>query len=167
MLVPEIPKKQDGYSLVEMVVTLFVFSLLALGLTKTLTFSKMAAEDNLYEATALTVATSVVEQIKGSSYANLEDPIQVSGKDAFEMVGGTGNASELILDEFNTLIVPLVTEADGLISKNMEIRLKPTITPMNTGIGYWIIVEYNYNHPRMNRIRTNYVRNARSNIPSS
>ena len=45
-----------------MMVSMFVLALLALALTKLLLFSKVTAEDNLYEATSLTVAISIIEE---------------------------------------------------------------------------------------------------------
>ena len=58
---------------------MFVLALLALALTKLLLFSKVTAEDNLYEATSLTVAISTIEQMQGASLNLLENPLQVSG----------------------------------------------------------------------------------------
>lgn len=149
-----------------MIISLFVFALLALGLTKSLVFAKYLAEDNLYEATALTVASSLIEQIKGASFDSLENPKQIGGNDSFEMIGGGGQPKMLILDEFNDLQVPVVTENDGSTAKTMKIRVKPSITEMSGASGYWILIEYTYDHPRNGRTRTNFVRNARSTVPS-
>ena len=61
------PASLAAFSLVELMVSMFVLALLALALTKLLLFSKVTAEDNLYEATSLTVAISTIEQMQGAS----------------------------------------------------------------------------------------------------
>ena len=159
--------KAKGFSLVEVVVSMFIFALLALALTKTLTFTKYLAEDNLYEATALTVASSLIEQIKGASLDLLIDPIQTGGKDSFEMAADGSTSKYLILDEYNKLEVPIVTDNSGSETKKLEIRVNPSITKMSKSKGYWIEIEYQFDHPRTGRTRTNTLRNARSTVPTS
>jgi len=158
---------QDGFSLIEVIVSLFVLALLALALAKALTFAKYTAEDNLYEATALTVAVSAVEQIKGISLDALRDPPEVGGKPVFQMTVESGTTDSLFLDEPNTIEVPIVTRSDGATSKRLEMTVEPSIAPMATGSGFWIEVRYSYQHPRSGKTRDRVVRNARTVVPSA
>lgn len=153
--------------MVEAIVSLFVLSFIALALVKALTFSKYTAEDNLYEATALTVAVSAIEQMKGISLAELKDPPEVAGKPIFEMSVEAGASAELFLDEFNRIDVPIVTESDGLASKRLPLEVRPSISPMTTGQGYWLELRYRYRHPRTEALRERIIRNARSVVPSA
>lgn len=157
----------EGFSLIELVVAMFVFTILAAGLSKSIIHTQQVAEDNLYEATALTVASSMIEQIKGVSYALLTDPIQVDGEDGINMLIGNGQTSDLILGEFNELDVPIVTNASGSTDKTMPLRVNPMITLMDNESGYWIEVEYEYDHPKTGRTRSHSLRNARSAVPNT
>lgn len=157
----------EGFSLIELVVAMFVFTILAAGLSKSIIHTQQVAEDNLYEATALTVASSMIEQIKGVSYALLTAPIQVDGEDGINMLIGNGQTSDLILGEFNELDVPIVTNASGSTDKTMTLRVNPMITLMDNESGYWIEVEYEYDHPKTGRTRSHSLRNARSAVPNT
>ena len=159
--------KQAAFSLVEMMIAMFIFALLAFGITKTLLFTKLTAEDNLYEATSLTVAISTIEQMKGASLILLADPPTVSGKEVFSLVVQGNTKQNIILAEENILQVPIVTESGGSTTKTMALTMIPEIEPMTTNTGYWLTVTYSYAHPRSGRVRTNTIRNARSTVPSS
>lgn len=156
-----------AFSLVEMMVSMFVLALLALALTKLLLFSKVTAEDNLYEATSLTVAISIIEQMHGASLNLLENPSQESGSEVFEMVIGGNVKKSVFLGEENLLEVPIVTDSSGVIAKTLPLTITPRIDPMGNGMGYWLSIKYAYDHPRTNRTRTQIMRSARSTVPIS
>ncbi len=149
-----------------MMIALTIFTILALALTKTLTFSKFIAEDNLYEATALTVANSLVEQIKGTTMERLIAPPVANGREQFEMLAAGVAGNFLILDEYNDLDVPIVTDEAGAETKRLNVRVRPSITRMGGGDGFWIQVDYEYAHPRSGRTRSYTIRNARSMVSS-
>ena len=160
-----IDKHPTGFSLVEMLISMFIFTLLSVGLSKTLIYTQQVAEDNLYEATALTVASSFIEQIKSVSYAKLLDPDQTAGKDSIEMVIGNNQRFDVILGEFNDLDIPIVTDKSGITNKTLRLQVNPSITEMNSNSGFWIEILYKYEHPKTKRIRNRVLRNARSAVP--
>jgi prepilin-type N-terminal cleavage/methylation domain-containing protein len=162
--------KQDrraGFSLAELMISMFLLSMLSLGITKLLFFSKMTAEDNLYEATALTVAISVIEQMQGVSFDLLENPPVESGQEVFEMVVEGSTVRDAYLGVENTLEVPVVTDSVGSIAKTLALTVTPRVEAMENGMGFWFSIEYSYDHPRTSRTRTQVVRSARSAIPMS
>ncbi|MGZ0707463.1 type IV pilus modification PilV family protein [Coraliomargarita sp. W4R53] len=159
-------KQSAGFSLVEVVTSMFILALFILAFTKGLTYTKYTAEDNLYEATAMTVAVSTIEQMKGASLNLLESPPKESGKEIFTMIVEGGQEHDIILDEVNVILVPIVTEKDGSIAKKMELEMTPSITPMSSVSGYWLTIRYSYKHPSTGRVRTEVVRNSRSTVPS-
>lgn len=161
------PASLAAFSLVELMVSMFVLALLALALTKLLLFSKVTAEDNLYEATSLTVAISTIEQMQGASLNLLENPSQESGASVFEMVIGGNIKKSVFLGKANLLEVPIVTDSLGVIAKALPLTVTPRIDPMENGMGYWLSIEYAYDHPRTNRTRTQIMRSARSTVPIS
>ncbi len=146
---------------------MFILAMFVLVFTKGLTLAKYNAEDNLYDSTSLTVAVSTIEQMKGASINLLENPPKKSGKRVFEMIVEGGQSRDLILDEVNTVAIPLVTEDDGTVSKTLNVEMTPSIEQMTSADGYWLTVEYAYKHPQSGRVRTNIVRNARSTIPNN
>lgn len=163
---PPLRPKLAAYSLVELMVGMFVLAMLGLGMTKALLFSKATAEDNLYEATALTVAISTMEQMQGASLKLLKDPPTIGGAAVFEMVVAGNTEQNIFLGEANFLEVPIVTDSAGSIAKTMPLTLTPQIAPMENGMGYWLSVKYSYDHPRHQRTRTQIMRSARSTVPS-
>jgi prepilin-type N-terminal cleavage/methylation domain-containing protein len=158
---------QSGFSLVEMIVSMFVLTLLSLGFIKGLVYTKYMAEDNLYEASALSVAVSTIEQMKGASISLLSTPSTSGGKEIFTLTVENSNTIDLFLDEVNTMSIPLVTDSDGNVQKYLELEVTPSIDAMDSATGYWLSLKYSYKHPRTGRIRTAMVRNARSTVPTN
>lgn len=153
-----------AFSLLEVMIAMFVLGLMALALTKGLTHAKYTAEGNLFEGTALTAAVSTIEQMKGASLNLLQDPPLVDGKKVFKMIIADGLTQNLVLNEVNTVTVPVVTDEGGSIGKTLDLNLTPRIESMTTFSGYWLSVEYSYTRPGMRRIHTSTVRNAQSLI---
>lgn len=159
------PSRKYGYSLVEVIISMFVLTLLSLAFTRGLIFAKYTAENNIYESTALTVAVSTIEQMKGASIGVIENPTRSGGNDVFEMVVDSGNIRALNLGESNLIDVPLVTDSEGATINTLEVNLTPSIEAMDSFNGYWLTVHYTYEHPRTKRIRAHTIRNARSTVP--
>lgn len=160
-------KEPLGFSLVEIVISMFILALFVLAFTKGLTYTKYTAEDNLYEATAMTVAVSIIEQMKGASLNLLENPPQKDGLSTFTMTVEGGENRDVNLDVVNIISVPIVTEKDGAVAKEMELEITPSIHAMSSTPGYWLAVRYSYKHPQTGRMRTAVVRNARSTVPNN
>jgi hypothetical protein len=146
-------------------IAMFVLVLFTAALFKGLLYAKYTAEDNLYAATSLTVAVSLMEQLKGASINQIASPRKVSGKEVFTMVIEGGQDWDLVLDETNTITVPLVTDSAGVVGKTFDIDILASFEDM-PDVGYWLKVEYSYEHPRTGRVRTDTIHNARSTIRS-
>lgn len=159
-------QQKTGFSLIEVMISMFVLTLLALAITKTLAHAKYTAEDSLYEATALNLGLSIVEQMKSTSYVALSNPPLAGGKPSFRMLVDSGSEEILFLDEANQLSVPIVTEAGGARAKLLPTTITPSITEMTDGIGLWLEVRYSYEHPRSGLTRERVVRNAITDIRS-
>lgn len=153
-----------GFSLVEVMISMFVFTLLALATTQTLIFTKYAAENSLYEATSLNLGLSIIEQMKSAPYQDLTNPPIVDGNAQFAMEIDSGNVVNLRLGANNTLSVPIVTEAGGNQSKLLPVTVNPSITQMTEGDGLWLEVRYAYDHPRSGQTSNRVVRSATTDI---
>lgn len=156
--------RASAFSLVEVMISMFVLTVLALATTKTLIIAKYTAEDSLYEATALNLGLSIIEQMKSASYVVLENPPLSGGDPSFRMLIDNGAEVVLILDEVNELQIPIVTEAGGDQTKLLPTSVIPSITNMSDGSGLWLEVRYSFEHPRSGRVRERVVRNAVTNI---
>jgi len=153
-----------GFSLVEVMISMFVLALFILAFTKGLMYVKYMAEDNLFDATALTVAVSTIEQMKGAPINLLESPPKIDGKGTFKMIVEGGQERRVVLGEVNAMLIPITTDEDGSTVKTMNMEITPNITKMTAAAGYWLSVTYTYKHPRTGRERTEVVRNARSTV---
>lgn len=153
-----------GFSLVEIMITMFVLAIFVMVFTKGLTYAKYTAEDNLYSSTALTVAVSTIEQMKGANLNLLSSPRRQNGKEIFTMVVEGGNDHDLILDEVNNITIPLVTDENNEVAKTLDLEITPSIEPMSTFTGYWLTIRYSYKHPQTGRVKTEIIRNARSTV---
>ena len=127
---------------------------------------KYAAEDNLYESTALTVALSTLEQMKSKEFEELSESQSSS---TFNLISGDGEITSLNLNAPNIIPIPIITDeasSSNAVIKTLPLTLEPSIQPTTTNIGFWLEVKYSYNHPRTGRTRTELVRNIRSNVPT-
>lgn len=161
---------QRGFTLVEVVFSLFVLTVFIVAILKTSTFTKYSAEQNLYESTALNAAIGIIEQIKGANYELLINPELDSDTDEiFTASSSTGSALQLKLAQANTISVPIITESGGDTAKTLAVSITPTLTETSkkvknlvntqTPAGIWVEVEYAWAHPRTGRTNTGVMRN--------
>ncbi len=156
--------KTSGFTLIEVIISLVILTFVALGLMSFLISIKYAAEDNLYESTALTVALSTLEQMKSKKFGELSNSQNSS---TFDLISGNGEVQSLKLNEPNDIEIPIITDEtspDNSVIKNLPLTLEPSIQPTTTNTGFWLEVKYSYDHPRNGRTRTEIVRNIRSNV---
>ncbi len=157
--------RSDGFSLVEAIIALSILTVLALAFSKGLFLAKVTAEDNLYEATSLTVAISTIEQMKSASLETIERLANGSDRTFYMLIEGNEQTA-LKLDEPNELLVPITSNSEGEVGKRMPLMLTPSVSSMRDVDGYWLSVIYEYKHPRNDLTRTQVVRNVRSSIPT-
>lgn len=160
-------KKNSGFTLIETITTVVILTIAAVGLMSFLTSIRFAAENNLYESTALTVALSTLEQMKSQTYQNLQNTMLANG---FNLETGNDNQVPLSLTTPTTLPVPVVSDlgsANQAPPKLIPITLRPSITASATRAELWIEIQYSYEHPRNGRVITGVVRGTKNNIPTN
>lgn len=152
--------ESPGLTLVEAIIALAILSSVSLTLAKSLIWIQYTAENNLYQSTAFTVATGILEQIKSSSALNLRE---AESAGTFQLKAsienGTSAGDILTLGTENTLAVDIVTNGDN--PKSIPLRLTPSIKPIGQG-SYLLKIQYEYDHPKHNRSQTNVVMCIRS-----
>lgn len=154
----------SGFTLIEVIISLVILTFVALGLMSFLISIKYAAEDNLYESTALTVALSTLEQMKSKKFGELSSS---QNNSTFDLVSGNGEITSLNLNAPNIIQIPLITDeasSDNAVIKTLPLTLEPSIQPTTSNTGFWLEVKYSYDHPRNGRTRTEIVRNIRSDV---
>lgn len=160
-MLTNVKRNTSGFTLVEIVISMLVLSFVAAGLVSFLISIQYTAEDNLYEATALTVALSTLEQMKSMITEDLEDNMNAA---RFDLRTGADGIQVLALREANTLSIPIVTNAQN--PKSMSLVMTPDIQSIAGNTGFWLRVQYQYNHPRDDRIRTKVIGCIRSRVQS-
>ena len=158
-MLKNVKRNTSGFTLVEVVISLLVLSFAAAGLVSFLISIQYMAEDNLYESTALTVALSTLEQMKSMATDNLENSMNAS---VFNLNTGTSGIQTLGLGQANELSIPIVTNTVN--PKSMPLVLTPSIQSIARDTGFWLRVQYQYDHPRNGRTRTKVIGCIRSRV---
>lgn len=123
------------------------------------------AENNLYESAALNVAISFLEQIKSIDYTTLESPpVNIEGKQYHTFIIGFGQELNVILNEDVTIDVPIISNTDGSSRKTLPVTLNISTTQGTDLPGYWMEVDYSWEHPTTDRVYEGEVRGFRSEI---
>jgi type II secretory pathway pseudopilin PulG len=183
---PEPPRRSflrarphSGYSLVEVVIGLGIFSFAAAGLIALTLLMRSNAEEAVYHNTALTLAQGYIEQIRSSDYAT----IQAAATDATGVIGiNLLSSSGAILDDESGGVlangdwaqetVMLDETPEGEPKQPMLFRFRSVLTDLtaasgNTANGVEIVLHYetnyNFGRPRSHR---GSLRTVRSNIPT-
>lgn len=158
-------KKTSGYSLMEVMVGMFVFSLVALGITATVIQSQKISQSNLFRNAAYTIVQGYLEQVKTMSTtdlaAALAEPVSVplatlsvTSMTAQIEAGDLETADPLFLNVSNAKQV-LVNIDDPAASTPvyyyMNIEITPSIVDMNDSAfgadaipAYEIKLDFNY-----------------------
>ena len=135
--------RSDGYTLVEVMMAVFVFSLVALGITATVIQSQRIAVSNILRSTAHNTAQGYLEQIKtlSSSEINesLDDPVNVPlptiRLDPMAVNTNPGDievADPLYLDQSNAKAITLnIDKNDGNKLNTMQMSITPMIENLN------------------------------------
>ena len=163
-----------GLTLLEVMLSMLIFTIVALGLSRFMIHSKFMAENNLYEATALNVALSTIEQLQSEPYNTIEalmagaNPADytldlINGESAIIKV----NDGDIPAPETSSeLSVPVTDSTTGETLKDIEVKLTATLTADSSIEAYWITVAYSYTHPRDDRVLGGMVRSFIHNVPN-
>lgn len=135
--------KRAGLTLVEVVVSVVIFTFAALALARFLVVIQYKAENSLYDATALSVVTNVFEQLKRSDFGQL-----TAFRDAgsFSVTKFATDDVTMNLGQPNEWVVDVNIDDQGNTLKSMSVFLTPSITLV--GDSCVVEIEYTYERPR-------------------
>jgi prepilin-type N-terminal cleavage/methylation domain-containing protein len=173
------PKARSGFTLVESVVSLGVFSLLALGIINLVLQLRRIAENNVYENTGLTMAQGYIEQIRSLPYNEL---VAAANSDTavLRLLGANGGGTVLTdstggalnNDEWTRETVFLDRDANGNDTQPLQFRFHVLLTDLRpvTAInasGVEIALTYELTLPDgRNRSLRRSLRTVRSVVPT-
>lgn len=133
-------RNRDGYTLIEIVVAMFLFMLVALGITAMAIQSQRISRSNIERNTAYTVVQGYIEQIKSlsigeikASIANNNIPLATVGISSTQ----TGNieiADPLLIGQANTkaILLDLLSDGQGGESSiTINVYITPTINDLS------------------------------------
>lgn len=153
-----------GFTLVEILITLGLFSILASCLMAGTLQVRRIAENTIFENTALNIATGYQEQIKSMPYDDIVEAINTEGKSLSSFLLD-GEFHELQLNEFNYQEIIIRKDPDGNPVLIMPFWIKPVIIDQNSLNGnkaLQIRIVYKWIGPETNRERVKVLRTLRS-----
>ncbi len=121
----QVRAKRPGFSLVETLIALGVFSVVSLGLLAGIIQVRRIAEGNVHQSTALTVATGFIEQIKSMEYNDLSNLSE--GQSIAFVVDQTSEAQSVPLGQFSELQIPVDSDKSGKTCVWMPFQVKPQV----------------------------------------
>ncbi len=153
-----------GFSLVEIMIAMVIFTMLALGITGTVIQSQRIAQNNILSNTAYTVVQGYLEQLKTISSGEIEAallaPATVPLRTRSISALGSGNETQvddfLYLNGFNAKEIlidlqekPNVPPREIVMHLWVDLNIEPS--PPGTGRYYRITIDFDYEVRGMRR----------------
>jgi len=153
---------RPGLTLVEVMMAMTIFVVLAGGIIAGVFTVRADAENNLYEMSSMNVALSFLEQTKGLPFDQLEG-IMEDGSEIRYLTGFI-EFKDMELGEEEELEVPIISDVDGNVKKALDVTVEINVTEADDFNGYWLTVDYRWEHPTNNKLFEGQVRSFKSNI---
>lgn len=113
-------KSNTGYSLIEVMVSMSILAILALGMSSAIITARFMAESNVYQNTSFTVAQGYIEQIKSMEYGILTNALDayLANKDTVDGLGTLNDSSW----ETNTTIRDIMLDTKSINALTVGIQ---------------------------------------------
>lgn len=162
---------RQGFSLVEILLAMTILAVTGGAVIAATLTARRVAEDNLYQATAFTVASGYLEQMVGFSYATLQN-VMKNPESPIPTKIDQGDDDPLYLDQETTIAVPIFTSVDPetgeeKVEMAMELKVTPRLLNLRPGSGVHAIgieVEYEWKNPSTGREYTRMVKTIRADV---
>jgi Tfp pilus assembly protein PilV len=187
-------RRSRALTLIEVMVSMGIFTLISLGVLALVTQVRRIAENNVYENTAITMAQGYVEQVRSLSYAELltaatyadtppAPPAPDPGIGELRLFSANGGSAIVLRNEAGRPLrrgqwarerVFLDRNSKNEDSQPMDFRFRVNLTNLNNPsllavapMGIEITVDYQITLPDgRNRTLTRSIRNVRSAVPT-
>lgn len=145
-----VKKNQEGFTLVEVIVGLLVFAILATTSSVAFVQTQKLAHANIMHNTARTVLQGFVEQIKGVQYFKLleaiNDPttIPLPTKSISSIATGTdiqiSDTLFLNQENYKEVLIDLIDHGSGVYEEHtMDLYITPTVTNISSTAGIEVL----------------------------
>jgi len=162
-------KKIAGFTLVEIMISLFVLTMMALSFVATAIQARKMSEAAVYHATALSAAQGYIEQIMSMEYQYLINAYYAPGSAPLPTKSDENTDDPLYLNVPNTKQITVDVDKDGNTSKTLEIIVTPKLTNLSDSLNYnamEITLEYEWEAPGTSTPHKRALRIARSYVPT-
>jgi len=140
-----------------------MFALLSTGIIAGVFTVRADAENNLFESTSQNVAISFLEQTKSQDFESLASAME-SATPTINYMIGFGNNLTIPLGQEETITVPIVSNSDGTSKKTLDVSVTINVTEATDFNGYWITVDFGWDHPTRDRSFSGEVRAFKSMV---
>lgn len=156
-------RRHAGFTLVELLVALTVFAILASGLVSSVLQSRRLAESAVFESTALTAALGYLEQMKSLRYEDLEAAAGTTGASIATRID-QGLPDPLLNNMDNAKQILIDVDEEGLPRRWLDLWVRPVIRDLRPdGLrALELEVTYRWNSPDRRRLHQHTVRYVRS-----
>ncbi|MGB0371567.1 MAG: type IV pilus modification PilV family protein [Opitutales bacterium] len=155
----------SGFSLIEVMVSLFIFSMAAVSLSAGLLTTRKLSEENIYQSTVLTVVTGFVEQAKSLNFAELES-FADGNASSMDFLVSNNTLVSLQNDQETVVQIPIDTTDDSnrVITVDLYIRLK--VSDVSDYEAVQVDIMYGYAAPLSQRFICSSVSTIISDVPT-
>ena len=160
-------QNKKAFTLVEIVISLFILSMMALALGAATIQARKLSEAAVYHATALSAAQGYMEQIQSMEYQNLLDAFYAPTAAPLPTKLDQGTPDPLYINVENEKNVVVDVDASGNPSKSIKMKITPSLSNLEGTLGYkameitllyeWRSAESATAHKRALRLVRSYV----------
>lgn len=130
-------KRNEGLTLIEVTIAIFIFLIVAAGITATVLQSNRIAQANVIRNTAYTVVQGYLEQIRSISYATLKKSLDNPGVTPLPTMGisaviNSENPADIQVDD--PLYLNVLNDKEVLLDMKNNPEGTPTLYTLKLGI---------------------------------
>ncbi|MFW5883816.1 MAG: type IV pilus modification PilV family protein [Verrucomicrobiota bacterium] len=141
-------RAKAGFTLVEVMIALFIFGFMALSITMGALAMRKMAEHQVYAATALTVASGFMEQAKTITFAELQNAAD-GNTQILDFIIEDGQEFEVTVGTEATIAVPIDADAEGNTRLTMPMTILVECHPITDLDAVQIDLTYTWSSPQI------------------
>jgi prepilin-type N-terminal cleavage/methylation domain-containing protein len=124
---------ESGFSLVEVLIALSIFSVIAAGFLSSALQARRMTQSNIYESTALIIATSYLEQVRDMEFGLLMECIKDPENNLLETEIDQGAADWLTANSTDWTVKSVVIDRDeyNMPKLKMKFKIRIALTDLN------------------------------------
>jgi prepilin-type N-terminal cleavage/methylation domain-containing protein len=164
----DMARKTSGFTLVEVLLSLVIFAMIALGVTQTLILTRGIAESNIREVTANAVASGYLEQLKSMPYERIVSSVRDTSI-PLPTVLSLGEADPLMVGEWLTKSIVIDEDPDLGTERHMPLHVKVEVDDLSgsgNGVILGIELAFAWEDAKTRERRERVLRTMRSYVPT-